>query len=143
MAVIETQRNRVITEPPEADDVFVWTSLLGPADGEDLFAPRVLTSHNLPLRPITEYQAELDFAVSIADQFAFPLYVAPMNANEFLRGKRFKPYQKFLATMNEQEGAEVTQIIVNSCAEIMRDSPDRAVRADAYNILVQLKVVQQ
>ena len=51
---------------------------------EDLFNPRSLTPRNLPLRPITEYQEWLDWAVSVADQFARPVYVCPVSANQFL-----------------------------------------------------------
>ena len=84
MTIIRTQRNKVVTEPPEPDDAFFFVSFLGPADGEDIFNPRVLSPRNLPLRPITEYQEWLDWAVSIADQFERPIYVCPMSANQFL-----------------------------------------------------------
>ena len=82
--IIQTQRKRVTTEPPEPGDAFFFVALLGPGEGEDLFNPRSLAPRNLPLRPITEYQEWLDWAVSIADQFARPLYVCPVSASQFL-----------------------------------------------------------
>ena len=82
--ILHTQRNRVITEEPEPDDAFFFITLLGPAFGEDLFNPRVLSPSRLPLRPITEYQQGLDWALSVAYQFERPIYVCPMSANQFL-----------------------------------------------------------
>lgn len=81
---IKTTRNVVITEPPEPNDAFFFVSLLGPGDGDDLFNPRSIKLRNLPLRPITEYQEWLDWAVSIADQFERPIYVVPMTVTAFL-----------------------------------------------------------
>src|SRR5690606_37287959 len=66
---IQTTRNVVITEQPEPDDVFVQISLLGPGDEPGLWHPR-----SLGYEPVSNYQAAVDWAVGIADQFAKPIY---------------------------------------------------------------------
>jgi len=136
MTTIATQRNRVVTEQPEPDDVFVRVSLLGPGD-----EPGTLAPHCLRYQPISAYQECLDWAVAIADQMAHPLYVVPLNHGDILNTDRWTPFAKMLATLNDQERGQLRQMAIATCANVMRDCDDWHVRADAHDILAQLKVI--
>lgn len=76
MTTITTQRNRVITEAPEHDDVFVRVSLTVPGD-----EPGSLSVRHLRYQPVSDYQAAVDWAVSMADQMAYPIHVVPLSRN--------------------------------------------------------------
>lgn len=136
MARINTARNVVITEQPLPDDVMVQVGWKAPAgDGKH---SRPVT---LPLRPISEYAACVEFAKEIADGLEHEIYVIPFNHREILDSNRWTPFATFLANMNDQERGEVRQMVIASCTQIMRDCDDHAVRAEAYDQLVKLKVV--
>ena len=136
MPVIKTKRNKVVADDLEPDDVVILVAWRAPTvDGEH---QRYI---ELPWQPISEYNETLDWAISIADQITHPIYILPLSHRDILQTSRFAPYRKFLTNMNEQERAEVRQIIVDSCAAIMRDSDTPTLRADAFNILAKLGVV--
>ena len=132
MTTITTQRNRVITEQPEPDDVLVQVILFGEGD-----TPGTVKGY----LPISAYQECLDWAVAIADQMARPLYVVPVSHADILNTERWTPYRNFIASMNDQERGELRRIVVTTCCEIMRDCDDWHVRAEAHDILTQLKVI--
>jgi hypothetical protein len=136
MTTITTQRNRVFTETPEPDDVLVQVILFGEGD-----TPGTVAGRSLRYLPISAYQECLDWALGIADQMARPLYVVPLNHDDILRTERWTPYRDFIASMNDQERGELRRIVVTTCCEIMRDCDDWHVRADAHDILTQLKVI--
>lgn len=136
MTTITTQRNRVITEAPEADDVFVRVSLTVPGD-----APGRLSVRHLPYEPITDYQAAVDWAVSMADQLAYPIHVVPLSYSDIRDTERFTPICEAVAAMDDQQRGAMRQVVVTTCAEVMRDCDDWHVRADCYDILTQLKVI--
>ncbi len=136
MPVIKTKRNKVVADDPEPGDVVVQVSWPTPAGDGDNLKP-----FNMPWRPISEYAASLDWAVSMADKMANPIYVMPLNHREILNTSRFDPYRKLLANLSDQERGEVRQILVDACAGLMRDSEALAVRANAFDILKQLGVV--
>lgn len=48
-----------------------------------------------------------------------------------------------LAGMTDHERGELRQLVVKACAEVLRDCADGDVRADAYDVLVKMKVVKQ
>lgn len=136
MTTITTQRNTVITEAPEPDDVMVEVILFGEGD-----TPGTVCGRKLRHLPITHYQECLDWAVGIADQMAHPLYVVPLNHNDILRTKRWNPYREAIQNMNDQERGAMRRDVVNSMCELLRDCDDWEVRSDAYDVLAQLKVV--
>ena len=55
---------------------------------------------------------------------------------------RFTPIENAIAALNDQERGEWRQLIIKTCCEVMRDCDDQRVRADAYKVLLQLKVVK-
>lgn len=135
---IQTTRNVVITEQPEPDDVFVQISLLGPGDEPGLWHPR-----SLGYEPVSNYQAAVDWAVGIADQFAKPIYVVPLNHRDILLTGRFDPMRAAIQRMNDQERGEMRRAVVTTCCEVMRDCDDPEIRADMFNVLRKLKVTYE
>ena len=136
MAIIKTKRNMVIAYDRQPDDVLVDVSWPAPvSDGKHL------RPVSLPYAPISEYAAAVKWAISMADKMAHPIHVLPLNHRDIFNTGRFEPFRKFLASMNEQERKEVRQIVVDSCAAIMRDSNTPALRANAFKMLVRLGVV--
>lgn len=135
MTIIHTERNRVHAHARGDDDVFVRVAWIG----YDMAGERVL--HHLRYEPITEYQAAVDWAVSMADKMAHPLHVVPFNADDMREPSRFGPICDAVASMNDQERGAMRRDVVNSMCEVLRDCDDWKVRADAYDILAQLKVI--
>lgn len=136
MAIITTQRNTIYAYDPQPDDVMVQVGWKAPVGDGKHSSPITL-----PLRPISEYAACIEFAKEIADGLEHEIHVVPFNHREILRTNRWTPYADFIANMNDQQSGELRQIIIASCTQIMRDCGDHAVRAEAYDQLVKLKVV--
>jgi hypothetical protein len=134
MAVIKTERNFVCAYEPQDGDCFVETWL----GGEELdgSAKRWLFTQS-----IDQYRAAVDWAVGIADQMVHPLEVVPITGAEYLRCNR-DAMEKTLMGMSDQERGELRQWAIKACVEILRDCDDPAVRAEAYDALVQMKVVR-
>lgn len=137
MAIIQTERNRVHAHAIGDDDVFVRISLLG----YDEAGSRVV--RHLRYEPITEYQAAVDWAVSMADLMAHPIHVVPLNGDDMREPSRFGPICDAVASMSDQERGDMRRVVVTTCCEVMRDCDDWQVRADAYDILRQLKVTHE
>lgn len=135
---IQTTRNVVITEQPEPDDVFVSISLLGPGDEPGVCHPR-----SLGYEPVSNYQAAVDWAVSMADQFAKPIYVVPLNHRDILLTGRFDPMRAAIQNMTDQERGKMRRAVVTTCCEVMRDCDDPEIRADMFHVLRQLKVTYE
>ncbi|AGH50150.1 hypothetical protein G432_12145 [Sphingomonas sp. MM-1] len=135
---IQTTRNVVITEQPEPDDVFVQISLLGPGDEPGLWHPR-----SLGYEPVSNYQAAVDWAVGMADQFAKPIYVVPLNHRDILLTGRFDPMRAAIQRMTDQERGEMRRVVVTTCCEVMRDCDDPEIRADMFDVLRKLKVTYE
>jgi hypothetical protein len=136
MTTITTQRSKVITEEPEDDDVFVRVSLTVPGD-----EPGTRTVRHLRYQPVSDYDAAVAFAVSMADQLAYPVHVVPLSYSDVRNTERFAPNCDAVASMDDQERGQMRQVVVTTCAEVMRDCDDWQVRADCFDILTQLKVI--
>jgi len=138
MAIINTVRNIVYAYDPQPDDMLVSVGWKAPHDdGKHLRAITLL------YQPISEYAATVQWALNIADKMAYPIHVLPLNHNDIFRTRRFDSYLNFIANMGDQECGELRQIFVTTCCEVMRDCDDWRVRADAYDILRQLKVTHE
>lgn len=135
MTIINTARNRVHAHAVGDDDAFVRVSWVGYDDA----GARVL--RHLRYELIAEYQAAVDWAVSMADQMAHPLHVVPFNGDDMREPSRFQPICDAVASMTDQERGAMRQVVVTTAATVMRDCDDRQVRADCYDILTQLKVI--
>ena len=138
MTTITTQRNRVITEEPEADDVFVRVSLTVPGD-----EPGRLSVRHLPYQPISDYDEAVAWAVSMADQLAYPVHVVPLSYSDIRNTGRFKPICEAVASMDDQERGAMRAVVVTTAATVMRDSDDPGIRADMFDVLRQLKVTYE
>lgn len=135
MAIIQTERNSVHAHARGDDDVFVRVSWVGYDDA----GARVL--RHLRYEPISDYQAAVDWAVSMADKMAHPLHVVPFNGDDMREPSRFKPICNAVAGMTDQERGAMRAVVVTTAATVMRDCDDWQVRADCYDILSQLKVI--
>ncbi|MDM7930026.1 hypothetical protein [Blastomonas fulva] len=134
MTVIKTDTNRVVADEPEDDHTHVQVVWFSPSqDG------RHRKVFDGPLMPIEDYQEAVAWAVSMANQMTYPLYVVPLCGTDALADERL---QRAAATLSEQERNELRRFVVAQLAAIMRDCDDAMVRADAYDVLVGLRVVQ-
>lgn len=138
MAIIHTQRNSVHVEEPEVEDVFLQVSLLGPSEDGKFRRPV-----KLGWFPIADFQEWLDWAVAIADRMAHPIYILPLSHRDIFNTGRFDPYRKLLENLTDQEWEHVRRFIVAACLDVMRVSPDYAVRNVAYDQLVMLDIAQR
>jgi hypothetical protein len=132
--VFKTNTNRVVADDPEADDLFVRVTWHGSADDRGHLRP-----FNGPVLPIEEYRAAVDWAVGIADQMRFPLYVVPMTGLDALRTDSLR---RAVGNLTHQQRGELRQLVVATCAEIMRDCDDADVRGAAFDILSDMGVVK-
>jgi hypothetical protein len=137
MAIIKTERNFVYAYDPQPDDVFVQAALIGPGDEPGVLHPRCLR-----YMPISAYQGLVDWAVSMADQMAHPIHVVPLSYDDMVRTKRIEPFRAAVARMDDQQRGEMRALVVTTCAEVMRDCDDPDIRADMFDILLQLKVIR-
>lgn len=134
MPVIKTMRNKVVADDPGPDDTHVQVVWFGPSqDGKHR---KVFEG---PIEPIENYEEAVAWAVEKAAQMVFPLYVVPMGAAEVLRTSEA---QNALAMLSDQERGELRQAVAAMLGRIMRDCDDPEVRADAHEVLVQMKVVK-
>jgi len=136
MTIINTARNRVHAHAIGDDDVFVQIALLTPGDAPGTLRPRCLR-----YEPISDYDAAVAWAVSMADQLAYSIHVQPLSYSDIRNTERFTPICEAVASMDDQQRGAMRQVVVTTCAEVMRDCDDWQVRADCYDILTQLKVI--
>lgn len=123
---------RVINPIPQ-HDLFVET-LTCPNDGSNVY-------RTMFVQPIARWQEALDWAVEIADQMKSPVIIAAIGAESFLR-RHDERIKRALHGMNDQQRGEMRQLAIATCASVMRDCDDPKLRADCYDILVQLRVVK-
>lgn len=136
MTTITTQRNKVITEEPEHDDVLVRVSLMAPGD-----EPGTRTVRHLPYQPVSEYDEAVAWAVLIADQLAYPIHVVPLSYSDVRNTGRFKPICDAVASMDDQQRGDMRQVVVTTACSVMRDCDDPEIRAGMFDLLRQLKVI--
>lgn len=134
MTVIRTSVNRVVADEPEKEDLFVRVTWHGPDDDG-----RHLRAFDGPLLPIEDYQAAVDWAVGMADQMRFPLYVVPMTGRDALRTEGVR---RAVASLTDHERGELRRLLVAKLAGVLRDCDDQDVRADAYDLLLDMKVIR-
>lgn len=134
MPVIHTNNNRVVADVPGPDDVFVQVVWFG--ESEDGIHRKAFEG---PVEPIENYEDTLAWAVEKAGLMAQPLYVLPMTGVDVLRTERAR---QGVANMTGQQLGELRREVVATLAQILRDSNDPAVRAEAYGVLEDMKVVR-
>ena len=135
MPVHMTKTNMVVAEEIGEDDHWVQVVWHGPPEA----GSRHCRQFEGPAWPIEDYQKTLDWAVGIADQMRFPLYVVPLNAVDVMRTERVK---QAVARLTDQERGELRRVVVATLAEVMRDCDDPDVRADAYDLLREMEVIR-
>jgi hypothetical protein len=137
VAIISTERNRVYAYQRTPEDVLVAVSWLAPiGDGQHL------RTISLPCQPISEYDAMVEWAVSIADEMAHPIHVLPLNHADIFKTGRWEPYRKFLSDLNDQDRAQVQRIMIDAAIALTLDSNVRSVRAEGLRQLIALGVLR-
>jgi hypothetical protein len=135
VSVIRTKSNMVVAYEPEPDNHWVQVVWHGPPEE----GTRYCREFEGPPWPIEDYQACVDWAVDMADQMKFPLYVVPMRAQDVMSTTRVR---HAIANLTDQERGELRRVVVATLAEVMRDCDDPDVRASAYDLLTDMKVVR-
>ena len=134
MSVIRTKTNMVCAYEPQPNDLFVRVDWHGPdEDG------RHLRAFEGALLPIEEYQAAVDWALTMADQMRFPLHVVPRRAEDVLTADYL---DRYVASLTDQERGELRRAVIAATARVLRDCGSSKVRSEAYGVLVQLGVVR-
>jgi hypothetical protein len=134
MPIMQANNNRVIADDPGPDDAFVQVVWFGLS--EDGIHRNAFEG---PVEPIENYEDTLAWAVEMAGQMAQPLYVVPMTGVEVLRTERMR---QSVANLTDQQRGELRREVIALLVNVMRDSNDPTVRADAHSILVDMKVIK-
>jgi len=125
---------RVAADTPEIGDEFVQVVWFGPP--QDGLHRKVFEG---PVEPIENYDAVLAWATEMSKMMSYPLYVVPMTGVEVLRTERMR---QSVASLTDQQRGELRQDVVATLVNVMRDSDDPVVRADAHSILLDMKVIK-
>lgn len=133
MPIIKCGDNRVVTDEPEADDTHVHVVWFGPS--QDGVHRKIFEG---PLEPVENFEAAVTWAVEMAPQMVFPLYVVPLTGAHALRTEQA---QRAFANLTDQQRGELRRDVTGMLARVMRDCEDPVVRADAHEVLVQMRVV--
>lgn len=133
MPTIKVNGNRVAADDPEPNDTHVHVVWFG--ESQDGLHRKVFEG---PLEPVENYEAAVAWAVEMAGQMVHPLYVVPLTGAQALRTEQM---QGAVAGLSDQQRGELRQDVAAGLARILRDCNDPVVRADAHEILVQMKVV--
>lgn len=142
MPVIRTKENLVVAYEFDEEDTHVQVTWLGP---RELHGGTCAKQFHGPVQPIDQYQANVGWAVGIADQFQFPLHVVPLRSAEAaeMRADAYLAEVDLLSTrLTDRQRGELRRAAVAVAAETMRDCDDPHVRAAAYAVLLKLKVVR-
>jgi hypothetical protein len=135
MPVHRSKTNMVVAEEIGEDDHWVQALWYGPPED----GSRYLRAFEGEAQPIDQYKGVLAWALSMADQMSFPLYVVPLNAKDLIGTERVK---QAIANLTDHDRGELRRIVVAALAEVMRDCDDPEVRADAYDLLLDMKVIR-
>jgi hypothetical protein len=136
MAIIKTERNTVYAYDPEPGDAFVEVTWHGPPDE----GSRHLRAFGGRPQPVEQYQACVDWAVSMADTMAYPLHVVTTPADRVLTAERL---DRAYASMSAQERGEFRRLANTIAAQVLRDCDDFKVRGAAYAVLAKTGVVDE
>jgi hypothetical protein len=135
MPITQTNTNHVVTYETDRDDAFVQVMWLGPSELHGGTAKQFFG----PLLPIEDHQTAVDWAVAMADQMRFPLHVVPLRRAEALASEEMR---RAAARLTQTERGELRAVMIATLAAVMRDCDDAAVRAEAYEVLVDMGLVR-
>ena len=125
---------RVAADLPGPDDTHVQVVWFGPP--QDGLHRKIFEGL---VEPVENYADVLAWAHEMASQMVYPLYVVPMTGAEVLRSEQVR---SGVAKLTDQQRGELRRGMVAMLTTIMRDSDETTVRADAYDILKDMKVVR-
>lgn len=90
---------------------------------------------------VEEYESAVTFAQQMADVMEHHIDVLPITGPEFMARNRDR-IAHFVANLKDQERGKVRAILVAGMLDLMRKSDDTAIRAEAYETLRKLGVIQ-
>ncbi len=132
--MIPNMTGRVVADIPGPGDTHCQVVWFGPP--QDGLHRKIFEG---PVEPIERYADVLAWAHEMAGQMVYPLYVVPMTGADVVRTEQMK---RGVANLTDQQRGELRREVVATLTTVMRDSNDPAVRADAYDILKDMKVVR-
>ena len=94
--------------------------------------------YTLTTQTIEQYATAVAWAVGMADAMAQGITVMPISVTEFIKANQAQ-LENWLASMTDQERAEMRQAVVSRMLLVIRDSADPALRAEAYEVLEMFK----
>jgi hypothetical protein len=127
-------KGRVVAEEPQPGDEFAQVVWFGPT--QDGLHSKIFEG---PIEPIERYDALVAAAKELAAQMSYSLYIVPMTGAQALRTERMNDA---VANLTDQQRGELRQEVVATLINVMRDSNDPVVRADAHSILLDMKVIR-
>lgn len=127
MAVIKTKANYVYAYEPQAGDTHVLTLIRSPTE-----------RYVLTTQPIEHYADTVAWAVSMADVMAQGITIMPISCTEFLTANDAR-LESGLVQMTDTERGQLRKVVVTRMLMVMRDNPDPALRAQAYEVLQMMK----
>lgn len=90
--------------------------------------------------PIDQCEAAIEWAIPISREFVLPLQIIPISPSDLANSSSY-PRPGGDVTTPEQRH-EDRRAVVNAMCEVLRDCDDPEVRAEAFDVLVTMKVVQ-
>ncbi|MBT3071903.1 hypothetical protein KKP04_13625 [Rhodomicrobium sp. Az07] len=120
MSIIKTKRNFVSAYPPEPQDLWVKTIIKSPEGYRTLL-----------VQPIAKYEEAVAWAVSMADQFAHPIEILPIDFCDWVSSKWTKGVLDKLSL-------DKTQSFERMARDALLDSQDPIVRRNADKVLAVL-----
>lgn len=130
MSIHTTERNHVYAYEPQPEDCFVQTCL-GGEDGRML----------LSTQPIARYHGAVRWAVGIADQMQSAITLLPITFAEFADANGDQ-LERWFGNLTAQERDGLRREAITAMLEVMRDCPDRKVRAEALEVLKAMGVAR-
>jgi hypothetical protein len=118
--------NRVASLAPGPGDTFVVTTIQG---------------QRVAVQPIADYEKALTTAEAFAGQTKHPIKVLCMSLRELLTFMGMTPAE-FGAGMSPKAEVEFRQLAAAACRDALRDCNEPSVRADAYDLLVNLGIIK-
>lgn len=134
MPIISRGGNRVAADEPGPDDTHVQVVWFGPP--QDGTHRKVFEG---PLEPVENYKAAVTWAIEMAPQMVFPLYVVPLTGAQALRTEQA---QRGFASLTNKQIGELRREVLTMLARVIRDCDDPVVRADAHEVLADMRVVR-
>ncbi len=117
----------VAAHPPIPGDIFVVTTIYG---------------KRVAVQSVGDYERAAATARAYASKLRRPIKVLCMSLHELLAFMGISAAD-FAAGISPELDQELRQSAIDACYSAMRECPDPSVRADAYELLIEMGVVKR